>query len=147
MLNEIRPESVSLKIAGKIGKPSAPSNWMTETGAPRWMRGKGFDTFCPIGPELVTLDEIDDPRNLEITTAVNGTVVRRGSTADMLLPADRIISDLSRFVRLDPGTVILTGAPPRIDDGEPLSFLKPGDEVVVEIPGIGKLVNPVAAAL
>jgi 2-keto-4-pentenoate hydratase/2-oxohepta-3-ene-1,7-dioic acid hydratase in catechol pathway len=108
-----------------------------------WMRGKGFDTFCPIGPAIVTADEVPDPGNLQLTTTVNGRVVRRGNTSQMSRSVARLISEISRVITLHPGTLLLTGAPPLLDDA-PADPLRDGDEVCVEIDGIGKLVNPVA---
>ncbi|MHC4427044.1 MAG: fumarylacetoacetate hydrolase family protein [Planctomycetota bacterium] len=110
-----------------------------------WMRGKGFDTFCPIGPAIVTSDELADSGALDITTSVNGTVVRRGNTSQMHRPVARLVSEISRSITLFPGTVLLTGAPPPVGD-EPLPALHHGDEVCVEIEGIGRLVNPVTGA-
>jgi 2-keto-4-pentenoate hydratase/2-oxohepta-3-ene-1,7-dioic acid hydratase in catechol pathway len=109
------------------------------------MRGKGFNTFCPLGPALITRDELDVERPLTITTSVNGRTVRRGSTADMLRPVAQVISDLSRRLTLEAGTVVLTGAPPPLDPAGQQTFLQAGDEVAVEITGIGRLVNPVTS--
>ncbi len=110
-----------------------------------WMRGKGFDTFCPIGPAIVTSDELPDPTALAITTSVNGQVVRRGNTSQMIRPVAQLISEISRVITLGPGTLLLTGAPPPVS-AEPMPGLRVGDEVCVEIDGIGRLVNPVAGA-
>jgi 2-keto-4-pentenoate hydratase/2-oxohepta-3-ene-1,7-dioic acid hydratase in catechol pathway len=116
--------------------------WQTPQGPSSWMRGKGFDTFCPLGPTLVTADELPDPGRLCVVTTINGTVVRRGETRTMLRPVPRIISELSRRLTLEPGTLILTGGPPRLP-GAPAGPLRGGDEIAVEIAGIGRLVNRV----
>ena len=108
-----------------------------------WMRGKGFDTFCPIGPAIVTPDELPDPDSITVTTRVNGEVTRRGNTSQMTRPVARLISEISRVITLHPGTLLLTGAPPP-SASAPAAGLRPGDEVCVEIDGIGTLVNPVA---
>ena len=108
-----------------------------------WMRGKGFDTFCPIGPAIVTPDELPDPGSLTVTTRVNGEVTRRGNTSHMTRSVARLISEISRVITLHPGTLLLTGAPPPIGPGS-AAGLRPGDEVRVEIDGIGVLENPVA---
>ncbi len=110
-----------------------------------WMRGKGFDTFCPIGPAIVTPDELPLPTALAITTSVNGQVVRRGNTSQMIRSVAQLISEISRVITLGPGTLLLTGAPPPVSP-EPMRGLRDGDEVCVEIDGIGRLVNPVAGA-
>lgn len=110
-------------------------------------RAKSFDGWCPLGPALVTADELPDPQGLELCTELNGTVVQRGNTADMIFPVPEIISYLSQDTTLLPGTVILTGTPfgAGVTHTPPI-YLRPGDEVVVEIPAIGRLCNPVRAA-
>ena len=117
--------------------------WQHDEARQAWMRGKGFDTFTPIGPAIVTPDELPDPNAMTITTTINGRVVRRGSTSQMVRPIARIISEISRLITLHPGTLLLTGAPPRVGSA-PTAGLRPGDEVCVEIEGIGQLVNPIA---
>ncbi len=116
--------------------------WQRVDSPQAWMRGKGFDTFCPIGPAIVTPDDLPDPDSVTITTSVNGQVVRRGSTSQMVRTVARIISEVSSVITLYPGTLLLTGAPPGMTS-EPMAALRPGDEVCVEIDGIGQLVNPV----
>jgi 2-keto-4-pentenoate hydratase/2-oxohepta-3-ene-1,7-dioic acid hydratase in catechol pathway len=86
--------------------------FQTPTGPPLWMRGKGFDTFCPIGPAIVTADEIPDPNNLAIRTIINGNVVREGNTRHMIRSVPEIIAALSRHMTLRTGAIVLTGAPP-----------------------------------
>ena len=111
-----------------------------------WMRGKGFDTFCPLGPAVVTLDQLDLAAGLEITTTVNGQITRRGDTTQMIRSVPALISEISRRVTLAAGTILLTGAPPRTGpaaESEP--SLQGGDEVCIEIEGIGRLVNKVVA--
>ena len=116
--------------------------WQRDDSPQAWMRGKGFDTFCPIGPTIVTPDELPDPDSVMITTSVHGQVVRRGSTSQMARTVARIISEVSSVITLYPGTLLLTGAPPSVTS-DPMPGLRPGDEVCVEIDGIGQLVNPV----
>lgn len=116
-------------------------------GPPRWMRGKGFDTFCPLGPVLVTADELPEPDNLELRTFLNGEMVQHASTAQMARPVSRLVSELSMGLTLRAGTLILTGTPPGTGSARtPPRFLRPGDEIVVEIAGLGRLRNIVAAA-
>ena len=107
------------------------------------MRGKGFDTFCPLGPEIVTTDELRDVSDLRVTTAVNGRTVRDGSTSDLLRPVPELIAELSQHMTLEPGTVLLTGAPPLLDEDTPP--LAGGDEVVMEVENVGRLVVGVTA--
>ncbi|NOY45816.1 MAG: fumarylacetoacetate hydrolase family protein [Deltaproteobacteria bacterium] len=117
--------------------------WQKHNGG-QWIRGKSFDTFCPLGPALVTRDDIPDPQALRIRTALNGELVQDGGTDDMIFPVARLVSFLSRDTTLLPGTVILTGTPPGVGFARnPPVFLRPGDLVSVEIEGIGRLTNRV----
>ena len=118
--------------------------WQLEGGGGQWIRGKGFDTFCPLGPVLVTADEIPDPQNLAVKLILNGEMMQCGVTSDMIFTVAKLISFLSRDTTLLPGTVILTGTPAGVGfTREPPVYLKDGDQVVVEIEGIGRLSNPV----
>ena len=118
--------------------------WQKRGGGGQWVRGKSFDTFCPLGPALVTKDEIPDPQRLAIVTTLNGETVQNSTTADMIFSVAELISFLSRDTTLLPGTVILTGTPPGVGVArKPAVFLKPGDRVTVHIEGIGELSNPV----
>ena len=121
--------------------------WQKQGGGGQWIRGKSFDTFCPLGPVLVTRDEIPDPQALTLSTTINGERLQNSTTADMIYAVAELIAFLSQDTTLLAGTVILTGTPPGVGMArEPRRFLQPGDEVTVEIEGIGKLTNPVAAA-
>lgn len=109
-------------------------------------RGKIFDGFCPLGPAIVTSDEISDPQNLELNAILNGAVMQCGNTADMIFSVAQIVSHLSQDLTLLPGTVILTGTPPGSGMSQtPPRFLKHGDNIVVEIEKIGRLTNGVQA--
>lgn len=108
----------------------------------QWSRAKGHDTFCPIGPCIVTRDEIADPNNLHITTEVNGETMQDGHTGDMIFNVPYLVAYLSRTFTLEPGDLILTGTPAGVGKGmNPPRFLKDGDEVRVTIEGIGMLQN------
>lgn len=108
----------------------------------QWVRAKSLDTFCPIGPVLVTTDEIPDPQALAISCAVNGEVLQQASTGDMFFSVRELIAFCSRSFTLEPGDVIATGTPSGIGlTRTPPRFLGDGDEVVVTIEGIGSLVN------
>ncbi len=109
-----------------------------------WMRGKGFDTFCPIGPAVVTADEIGSVEGLTVSTSINGRVVRSAKAGSMIRSVPRLVSEISARISLYPGTLVLTGAPPRLEPPPP-GGLRPGDEVCVEIDSIGRLVNTVSA--
>ena len=104
--------------------------------------GKSLEGTCPMGPYLVTKDEIPNPQNLTVVTKVNSEVRQNGSTKDMIFSVEELISILSQYVTLEPGDVILTGTPAGVGKGmKPPTFLKAGDEVKVSIEGIGTLVN------
>jgi 2-keto-4-pentenoate hydratase/2-oxohepta-3-ene-1,7-dioic acid hydratase in catechol pathway len=110
----------------------------------QWIRGKSFDTFCPLGPWIVTADEIPDPQALSIKCIVNGTPLQDSTTGEMIFGVAEIISYLSRFMTLEPGDVIATGTPVGVGFArKPQIFLGNGDVVDVEIEGIGTLRNPV----
>jgi 2-keto-4-pentenoate hydratase/2-oxohepta-3-ene-1,7-dioic acid hydratase in catechol pathway len=104
--------------------------------------GKSLDGSCPMGPYLVTKDEIPNAHNLSIVTKVNEQVRQNGNTASMIFKIDELIAEISRYVTLEPGDVILTGTPAGVGKGmTPQTFLKKGDTVKVSIQGIGTLVN------
>lgn len=115
-------------------------------GGGQWVRGKSVDTFCPLGPALVTPDEVPDPQALVLETRLNGQVMQRSSTAEMVFTVAELIADLSQEMTLLPGTVILTGTPAGVGFvRDPRVFLRPGDLVEMTIEGIGTLRSPVEA--
>lgn len=119
-------------------------DWQKEGGS-QWCRGKGFDTFCPLGPCIVTPDEITNPNALRIQATLNGEVMQDSNTADMIFSVAAIIEFLSASTTLLPGTVILTGTPSGVGMArKPPRFLAPGDSIAIEIEGIGALTNSVA---
>ncbi|QTH46689.1 fumarylacetoacetate hydrolase family protein [Cohnella sp. LGH] len=110
----------------------------------QWLLGKSCDGFCPIGPYLVTADEIGDPNRLAIQSIVNGEIRQDSNTSDMIFACDEIVSYISRHMTLEPGDVILTGTPEGVVLGLPAErqvYLKPGDEVSICIEKIGTLTN------
>ena len=113
-----------------------------QTRDKQWTRAKGLDTFCPLGPVVVTADEIPDPQNLSIVTTVDGAEKQNGSTADMIFSVRFLIAHLSRAFTLNPGDVILTGTPAGVGKGrKPPQFLGDGSVVSIEIEGLGTLTN------
>jgi 5-carboxymethyl-2-hydroxymuconate isomerase len=113
----------------------------------QWLRGKSLDTFCPLGPELVSADEVGDPQQLRLTTRVNGETVQDSSTAEMIFGVGDLLAECSRAFTLDPGDVLLTGTPWGCGEFmEPRRSLRPGDMVEVEVERIGVLANPVVGA-
>jgi 2-keto-4-pentenoate hydratase/2-oxohepta-3-ene-1,7-dioic acid hydratase in catechol pathway len=116
-------------------------------GDGQWIRGKSLDGFCPLGPEIVTADEIPDPQNLALRTTVNDEVVQDSSTSEMVFGVAELIAFCSRGFTLAPGDVLLTGTPWGCGEFmDPQRSLHPGDVVEVSIEGIGSLRNPVIAA-
>ena len=111
----------------------------------QWTRGKSVDTFCPVGP-LVPAAEITDPHALGIRAIVSGEVLQDSTTANLIFGVDEIISFASQTITLEPGDLILTGTPAGVGFfRDPQRLLRPGDEVTIEIDGIGRLTNPVVA--
>jgi 2-keto-4-pentenoate hydratase/2-oxohepta-3-ene-1,7-dioic acid hydratase in catechol pathway len=104
-----------------------------------WDKGKGCDTFGPVGPWMVTADEVADPQNLSMWLDVNGKRVQNGSTKTMIFGVKQLVSYISRFMTLYPGDLISTGTPPGVGMGmKPPQFLKPGDQMIVGIEGLGE---------
>jgi len=119
-------------------------DWQKRFGGGQWCRGKTFDTFAPLGPRLVTRDEIANPNALSIATVLNGERVQDWTTSDMIFDVPHLIEFLSGSTTLVPGTVILTGTPHGVGMARvPPRWLRPGDVVTIEIEGIGQLTNPV----
>jgi 2-keto-4-pentenoate hydratase/2-oxohepta-3-ene-1,7-dioic acid hydratase in catechol pathway len=105
----------------------------------QWTKGKSADTFCPIGPWLVTADEVADPGKLALWTEVNGERRQNSNTADLIFGVDHIVSYVSHFMTLLPGDVIPTGTPSGVGMGfKPPKFLKPGDRVRLSVEGLGE---------
>jgi 2-keto-4-pentenoate hydratase/2-oxohepta-3-ene-1,7-dioic acid hydratase in catechol pathway len=112
----------------------------------QWMIGKTFDTFAPIGPAIVTADEIEDPHNLDISLTLSGEVMQSSNTRNLIFGLPKLIAFLSSVFTLEPGDIISTGTPAGVGFArKPPRWLKPGDEVVVRVEGLGELVNPVVA--
>ncbi|HWY31820.1 MAG TPA: fumarylacetoacetate hydrolase family protein [Candidatus Acidoferrum sp.] len=121
-------------------------DWQIKRGGGQWCRGKSFDTFSPLGPVLVTPDEIPNPNELKIRTVLNHQVMQDWNTNDMIFDVPTLIEFLSGSTTLLPGTVILTGTPHGVGMAQkPPRWLRPGDQVSIEIEKIGALQNPVAS--
>ena len=160
--NEVDYEAELAVVIGKRAKDVSPAealdyvvgyacandvsarDWQWHKQNDQWARGKSFDTFCPMGPYLVTKDEVEDPGKLRIRAILNEEVMQDSSTADMLFDIPTIISDISSSLTLLPGTVILTGTPEGVGfTRTPPVFLQEGDQVTISIEQIGDLINPV----
>jgi 2,4-didehydro-3-deoxy-L-rhamnonate hydrolase len=109
-----------------------------------WLHGKWHDTFCPVGPCILSSDAVPDPQDFPIRLTVNGETKQDGSTGQMIFPVAAVISFLSRWVTLEPGDLISTGTPSGVGSTTGI-YLKPGDVVVASISGIGELANPMSA--
>jgi 2-keto-4-pentenoate hydratase/2-oxohepta-3-ene-1,7-dioic acid hydratase in catechol pathway len=119
-------------------------DWQLRKQKSQWVRAKSFDTFCPLGPCLVTTNEIPDPHHLSIQSEINGKTLQDSNTSDMIFDVPTIVSALSQSTTLFPGTVILTGTPHGVGFTRiPPVYLKPGDLVSIQIEKIGRLSNPV----
>lgn len=111
-------------------------------GDGQWVRGKSLDTFCPLGPWIVTADEVPDPHCLSVRCWLNGSLMQDSNTSLMIFKIPSIVSFLSRYFTLLPGDIILTGTPSGVGVfRNPSVYMKDGDEVVVEIERVGRLVN------
>jgi 2,4-didehydro-3-deoxy-L-rhamnonate hydrolase len=112
----------------------------------QWTRGKSPDTFCPVGPGLVTRDEVPDPQALGIRAILNGETVQDSNTSNMVFGVAEVIAYVTRTITLEPGDLIATGTPAGVGAfRKPPLFMQPGDEITIEIEGLGSLTNPVAA--
>jgi 2-keto-4-pentenoate hydratase/2-oxohepta-3-ene-1,7-dioic acid hydratase in catechol pathway len=110
----------------------------------QWVRGKSFDTFCPMGPAITTADEVPDPQNLSVRATLNGELLQDGNTRDMIFNIATLISYISQGMTLETGDVIATGTPNGVGDArKPPIYLKRGDVIEIEVGNLGKLINPV----
>lgn len=129
-----------------VGNDVSERYFQLELGG-QWMKGKSSDSFAPVGPYLVTKDSVADVGNLAMRLEVNGEVQQTGSTATMIFNIAQIVSQMSRFISLRPGDMILTGTPPGVGVGQtPQKFLKAGDVVTAEIEGLGQMRHDVIAS-
>lgn len=142
--NASRADALSYVLGYTCANDVSARDWQIQRGGSQWCRGKTFDTFCPLGPALVTTDEIPNPNALSIRTLLSGETMQDWTTSDMIFDVPALIEFLSGSTTLLPGTVILTGTPHGVGMArKPPRWLRPGDTVTVEIENIGALVNPV----
>ena len=150
-------------VIGKAGRNIAPENWRehvfgytilndvsardVQLSTSQWILGKSFDTFCPIGPAIVSDDEIADPHNLDIRLSIGGEVLQHSNTRELIFKAPDLISYISSVTALEPGDIISTGTPAGVGLGRnPQRWLQPGETMIAEIEGLGQLINPVESA-
>ncbi len=141
-----RAEAMSYVAGYCCGNDVSARDWQTQKPGGQWLLGKSFDTFAPIGPAMVTADELPDPSNLRIQLRLNGQVMQDSSTAQLIFSIEQLIAYVSQVCRLSPGDLLFTGTPGGVGFiRKPPVYLKPGDVVEVEIERIGVLRNRVTA--
>ena len=159
--NSVKPdyEAEFAVVIGKGGRHIPEANWrehvfgytiLNDVSArdfqlqtSQWTMGKTFDTFAPMGPVIVTADEIEDPHNLAISLTLNGELMQNSNTSNLIFGVPQLIAFLSSVMTLQPGDIISTGTPAGVGFArKPPRWLLPGDEVAIEVEGIGRLVNP-----
>ncbi|MGF1529847.1 MAG: fumarylacetoacetate hydrolase family protein [Puniceicoccaceae bacterium] len=139
-----RSDALSKVLGYTIANDVSARNWQSSRGGGQFCRAKSFDTFCPVGPWIVTGDAISDPHHLELSTRVNGDLMQNSNTREMVFNLPELIEFLSISTTLEPGTIILTGTPSGVGVArKPPRYLRDGDLVSLEIEGIGVLENPV----
>jgi len=145
--NASQNDALDYVLGYTIANDVSARDWQKQWGGSQWSRGKSFDTFCPVGPAIVSTSTGEfDPMNLKIRTLVSGQVMQESNTSDMIFSIPKIIEFLSGSTTLLPGTLILTGTPAGVGMGRnPPRWLAPGDTVEVEIEALGRLRNPVIA--
>ena len=142
--NATRENALDFVLGYTVANDVSARDWQFKLGAGQFCQGKSFDTFCPLGPVLVTVDELGDAAGLKLETKVNGEVRQTGNTSDLIFDVRELIVFLSGSKTLLPGTVILTGTPGGAGHTmKPPVYLQAGDVVSVEIDRIGTLTNAV----
>jgi 2-keto-4-pentenoate hydratase/2-oxohepta-3-ene-1,7-dioic acid hydratase in catechol pathway len=138
-------ENAMRHVAGyTIGHDVSARDWQLHKPGKQWMAGKTFDTFAPVGPALVTTDEVPDPHNLGIKLRLNGKTMQDSNTSQFIFRIDEVVSYLSRIFTLEPGDLVFTGTPPGVGMArKPPVWLQPGDVAEVEIDHLGTLRNTV----
>lgn len=137
-------EALSHVAGFTVGNDVSARDWQLHKPGGQWMMGKTFDTFAPLGPAIVTPDEISDPHNLGIRCLLNGETLQESTTSQMIFKTEALLAYLSQVITLNPGDLIFTGTPPGVGFArKPPIYLKPGDTVVCEVDEVGRLENPV----
>jgi 2-keto-4-pentenoate hydratase/2-oxohepta-3-ene-1,7-dioic acid hydratase in catechol pathway len=140
-------DAMSLVAGYMVANDVSARDWQVKKPAGQWELGKSFDTFLPLGPSLVTADEVDDPHALRVTCEIAGETLQDGNTGDLIFPIPALIAYLSRVCTLLPGDLILTGTPGGVGmSRKPPRWLAGGDVVCTSVEGLGRLENPVQAA-
>jgi 2-keto-4-pentenoate hydratase/2-oxohepta-3-ene-1,7-dioic acid hydratase in catechol pathway len=149
-------------VIGKPGKNIAEADWEShvfgymnlhdvsardlQLASSQWLMGKSIDTFCPIGPYIVTKDEIADPHALPIKATISGEVLQDSNTSELIFKLPKLLSYISQVMTLKPGDIITTGTPAGVGFArKPQRLLKAGDDCIIEVQGLGQLRNPVVS--
>jgi 2-keto-4-pentenoate hydratase/2-oxohepta-3-ene-1,7-dioic acid hydratase in catechol pathway len=149
-------------VIGKAGRNIPKENWLEhvfgytilndvsardiQLATSQWILGKSFDTFCPIGPAIVTKDEVPDPHNLNIQLSIGSEVLQHSNTRELIFKSPELIAHISSVVQLEPGDIISTGTPAGVGLGRnPQRWLQPGETMIAELEKLGQLINPVVA--
>lgn len=142
-----RSEAFDHVFGYSIGNDVSARDWQKGRPGGQWLMGKAFDTFAPVGPAIVTADEISQPQNLLIGLKLNDQQMQQSNTSKMIFPIDVLIAHVSQFFTLQPGDLIFTGTPSGVGAGrQPKVFLKEGDRIAIEIEKLGVLRNNVVAS-
>ncbi|XP_047449073.1 fumarylacetoacetate hydrolase domain-containing protein 2A [Mugil cephalus] len=141
----IKEEDALSYVAGfTVANDVSARDWQMQRNGKQWLLGKTFDSFCPLGPALVTTDAVKDPHNLAVRCLVNGDAVQSSNTDQMIFKTEALVAWVSKFVTLSPGDVFLTGTPPGVGVfRKPPVFLKKGDVVECQIEQLGSIINRV----
>lgn len=143
-LNATRANAMEFVAGFTCANDVSARDWQLQRSGKQWCRAKSFDTFCPLGPWIVTPDDLPDPLHLQIAGRLNGKTVQSSSTSQMIFDVAALIEFLSADTTLPAGSIILTGTPSGVGMArKPPVWLKPGDRTEVDIEGIGVLANPV----
>jgi 2-keto-4-pentenoate hydratase/2-oxohepta-3-ene-1,7-dioic acid hydratase in catechol pathway len=139
-----KENAMDVLVGYTIGHDVSARDWQLEKDGKQWLAGKTFDTFAPIGPQLVTRDEVPDPQALGIRLRLNGKTMQDSTTKQLIFSPAEVLAYVSQVVTLQPGDIVFTGTPPGVGVArKPPVFLKDGDVVEIEIAGLGVLRNPV----
>jgi 2-keto-4-pentenoate hydratase/2-oxohepta-3-ene-1,7-dioic acid hydratase in catechol pathway len=143
-LNATRSNAMEFVAGFTCANDVSARDWQLQRSGKQWCRAKSFDTFCPLGPWIVTPDDLPDPLHLRITGRLNGDTVQSSNTSQMIFDVPAVIEFLSADTTLPAGSIILTGTPHGVGMArKPPVWLQPGDRTEIEIEGIGVLANPV----
>jgi len=148
--NVLRDKALNYVLGYTVANDVSARDWQKEKslGGGQFARGKSFDGFCPLGPWIVTKDEIPNPNALKLKTILNGQTMQDHTTSDMIFDVPTLIESLSSTMTLRPGAILLTGTPQGVGFArKPPVWMKAGDTIAVEIENIGQLENPVTAEL